>query len=183
MSAAGNKQINIILIILFALVANIPMAWINEPIWDDWAYYHHDPESTHYQYTASGVNLFRLVSSLHVLLNALPYTIALYKISTIVFCALSGILFYRILRKQELNEQSSFFASIFFVVLPLNSAKATMICYHYTLCLLLFLAAIYFLLICFGGHRGQFISKAKAGYIKRYRSCCNLLAAGFVFRH
>ncbi len=112
--------------------------------WDDWTVYNNSAEGIMQQFNGNGLIP---VGYLHLFLQSIPFPRFIYSFLTFILSFGSGLLLYRsLLRLMLVNPVYSFAITLFFLILPFNAARQTMICFPYTLCLFLFFVAYYLFL-------------------------------------
>lgn len=111
----------------------------NAIFWDDWVIFN---------VTSAGIlRIWQMAGSIlniegysHVaMLSVGPWT---YKVLTFILMFFSGIALWKILEKQKwIDTNSRFLITLFFLLLPLNSARVALINFRYTLCAFAFFVA------------------------------------------
>ena len=95
-----------------------------------------------------------------IILNYLD-GIIFYRIATFILYFLSGIILLKIFHKLELlNPIDTFWLVLFFLILPINFSRISIICFPYTLCFFFFWLATLYLLLYLetNKHRYQLVS-------------------------
>lgn len=131
--------------ILF-IISNFLMLFNPGVYWDDWVIFNMDEEGIMNQFYGNGVIP---VGYLHVFLKRIWTSPILYQILTFILQLIQVYTLFLIAKKYPLKKRYSkfiFFSILLFAVFPHYDSKITMIVFPYTLCLTLFLLAIYWLL-------------------------------------
>lgn len=111
--------------------------------WDDWSLYNQDNTSIMSQFS---MNKVYIAGYLHILLFTQEHTVVLYRVLTFVAFFISAILLMKVLRTIPIiDKTSSFYITLFYLILPVNSAKIALINVPSNLFLPIFFLAFYLL--------------------------------------
>jgi hypothetical protein len=109
--------------------------------WDDWTLFNTKNETILGTFREAG-DVFNLFGLMHVFLLGLGVWV--YKYLTFVVMYLSGCFLFLVLKRQSwISNDAAFFTTILFLVLPLNTARVSLICMPYTMCYFIFFLAWY----------------------------------------
>jgi len=104
--------------------------------WDDWVYADHDAGYLMDVMKQSSVPLAGVVN---IVIWYIPY-----KLCTFLMFYADGIFLYKILNGMDLfSEDAAFWVSTLFLIIPVNDARITYICFNYTLGLFCYLLSFY----------------------------------------
>lgn len=104
--------------------------------WDDWGYADHDVEYVMEVFKQSSLPLAGIVN---IVIWYIPYKLFVFG----MFYA-GGIFLYKILKSIDLfSEEDSFWISALFLIIPVNDARITYICFNYSLGLFCYLLSFY----------------------------------------
>lgn len=133
----------IFIILLFSVLIHLPVVLNNGVFWDDWTLFNMSSEGLEEEFRSAG-GYYMGAYFLHYFLQQAPEPALVYRVLTFILSFFSVLLFYKLLlRFKEVPHNQAFYMAIVFIVLPFFSAKTTMICLPYTICLTLFLAGFY----------------------------------------
>ncbi|TCK84905.1 hypothetical protein [Albibacterium bauzanense] len=131
---------------LLFVISNCLMLINPGVFWDDWTLYNMSDKGIMTQFHGNGAVIF---GYMHVLLQKLPNAPIFYHLLTFVLQLISIYTLFKIIDKWFTVESKglnfAYFAVLIYSVLPLGDAKIAMICLPFTLCLTVFILAIYFL--------------------------------------
>lgn len=141
MDSEYNKHITFLCIIYivthFLLILNQGLYW------DDYTVFKIDHQSVVNNFSQSGMPF---IGYYHNILSGLPHAILLYRCIVFVCYLISSLSLYSILyRLVWIDSSSRYFIAVLFTVLPLNTARITLICSPYAICLASFYFAFYIL--------------------------------------
>jgi hypothetical protein len=114
--------------------------------WDDWTLYNMSDYGIMTQFFGNGAVIF---GYMHVLLQKLPIAPVFYHLLTFILQLVSIYTLFKIIDKWYAAESKEvkfgYFVVLIYSILPLGDAKIAMICLPFTLCLTVFVLAVYFL--------------------------------------
>src|SRR5690554_5148584 len=114
--------------------------------WDDWTLYNMSDQGIMSQFFGNGAVIF---GYMHVLLQKFPIAPVFYHLLTFILQLVSIFTLFKIIGKWYVAESKEakfgYFAVLIYSILPLGDAKIAMICLPFTLCLTVFVLAVYFL--------------------------------------
>jgi hypothetical protein len=113
---------------------------LNSIYWDDWMLFNMEPHIYKEMFSQAGGQLFNLGGYLHELLLTFgPWS---YRVLTFFLMFISALLLNNIIKKINwIDDEVRKIVVIFFLILPFNSARVTLICFPYTLSYCLFFLA------------------------------------------
>lgn len=115
--------------------------------WDDWGYADHNAKFVMEVFTQSSLPLAGIVD---IIAWYIPYKLFVFG----MFYA-GGIFFYKVLKQVDIfSEEDSFWISALFLVIPINDARITYICFNYSLGLFCYLLS-FFLITKWLGQEGK----------------------------
>ena len=124
--------------------------------WDDWTLYNVDNESMMDQFRMNGG---LLAGYMHSLLLPIGNGIFIYRILVFITFFMSGIFIYKILSQHiSITKEASFWISLIYLTIPLNSAKIALINAPAIFLLFIFFIAFYLLT--------KYISKSKSTWLR-----------------
>jgi hypothetical protein len=113
---------------------------LNSIYWDDWVLFNSDKNVIITTFKQAGGSFFNYTGYMHS--NIIPIGQWIYKVATFVLYFFSSIILYQILLENKKFEKStSQIITIFFLILPLNSARVALIDFPYTIGYFLFFLA------------------------------------------
>lgn len=92
--------------------------------WDDWTLYNVDTASMLSQFKMNGT---LIAGYIHTILLNISNGIFIYRLLVFITFFLSGIFIYKILSQQITTEKNSFWITLIYLTIPLNSAKIALI--------------------------------------------------------
>lgn len=135
------KNKHYLLLLVFYLIAQGGLLSISNSIyWDDWVLYRSANEVIISRFTDQAGTLFYLEGPIHIgLLSLGPWA---YKILTLIFYFVAGIALDLVLKRLLLfSENTRFIIVLFFLILPLNSARVALVDLRYAACYSIFFVA------------------------------------------
>lgn len=115
----------------------------NALYWDDYTLYNHVPEHIMKEFCDSGLPLFGYI---HIFMGSLGNGILPYRIAVFMVYLLSGLFLYYILcGLKRFSKNTAGIITLFFLILPVNNARISLIDFPYGLCLCLFFMAFWLL--------------------------------------
>jgi len=104
--------------------------------WDDWWLVSLSDSDMHKMFYQAGNPI---IAYLHLLFRASPFPLVSYRVAQFLCGYITMIAVYLIMLKVIIqNKYWAFWGAVFFVALPLNFAKITLICFPYIICLTFF---------------------------------------------
>ncbi len=109
--------------------------------WDDWCIVGCDPLLVANHLDSLGIPL---LSSLHGFFSALPWPVAAYRIATFGCYLGAALALYSILRTMhQIDPVTRLAVCSLFALIPVNTARISIACFHYAVCYLLFFSAFW----------------------------------------
>lgn len=139
LSNLSNLQYFSCLFILYLIAHGGILLIPNAIFWDDWVLYGVDSSIIYDTFAQTG-SMFNLGGRTHVFLLSIgPWA---YRVLTFLAFLLSGVLLDLILRRHpSIDTKTRFLVVLFFLVLPFNWARVTLICTPYAICHFFFFLA------------------------------------------
>lgn len=135
----------IVLFSIYSLSQILFLLNINGIYWDDWVLFNQDSTSIMTQFN---MNKFYIAGYFHVYLFSQENTIIIYRVLTFLTFFLSAFLLMKVLENLSfLDKTSIFYITLFYLILPVNSAKIALINVPYIVFLSVFFLAFLILTI------------------------------------
>ena len=160
--------------VLYVASFGLQLVFLRAYFWDDWTVYaSRSKNETSDFFSSTGFGPLHSI----IQVDLLHQNPTLFHLMTFVFFFLGGVLVFKILRTiAYLSVQQTRIITLFFLVLPINSARVAMITFNYSYSLLLFLLGWY-LLTC---HKAKLIRLSSVVFFLASFSTLSLLPFFFL---
>lgn len=139
MQSIKNHKSKVIALTLIYVISHWLLCVISGQWWDDWGIWLHSLEELKVLFWEMG-----LPWEAYNLLSVMWIPNWGYRIVVFLLFLITGLLFYGILCKVDFfTEEDAFWIAAIAVTVPVNDARSTLICYGYSLSLVLFMTAFF----------------------------------------